>query len=93
LFDLARGLVAAMGAAVVLTPLAHAQTPAATSQAPVSLYGAVPHDPSVDGMSSTELATPEAADSAEEVKRGEFVIAPIPIVNPTLEDGLAVVDR
>ena len=77
--------------AVVLTSFVHAQTPATASHVPVSLYGAVPHDPGVNGMSSTELATPDATDSSEDVKRGEFVVAPIPIVNPTLEDGLAVV--
>ena len=89
--DLARSLVGAAGAGVVLTTLVCAQAPAAAPDRPVSLYGVVPREAGIDGIASAELATPETIDTADEVKRSEFVIAPIPIVNPTIDNGLAIV--
>jgi len=63
-----------------------AQTPS-----PVSLYGVVPGDPTgAQGVSSAEQAIPTAVDPTQKTKRAELVIAPIPIINPTIENGLAV---
>jgi hypothetical protein len=68
---------------------------AAQSSAPgpgVTLYGVVTGDPSgVEGIAAAEQATPVAVDPADRQKRGEFVVAPLPMVNPTLENGLALV--
>jgi hypothetical protein len=44
----------------------------------------------VEGVSAADQGVPSAVDAAEKAKRGEFVVAPLPIVNPTLENGLAV---
>ena len=67
-----------------------AQTPAPES--PISLYGIVPGDTtSVAGASAVEQARPAAVETTDKARRGEFVIAPLPIVNPTLENGLALV--
>ena len=59
---------------------------------PVSLYGIVPGDAStVSGASVVEQAGPAAINTPAGSKRGEFVIAPLPIVNPTLDNGFALV--
>ena len=39
-------------------------------------------------LAASDLTGP-AADDAMRGKRGEFLIAPLPMVNPTLENGLA----
>jgi hypothetical protein len=55
----------------------------------VKLYGVVPADASgVQGAAASDLTGPAAGDAAH-AKRGEFLIAPLPMVNPTLENGLA----
>src|SRR5262249_29931967 len=75
------------GAAVSL----YAQAAAAASEPPVSLYGVVPNDPStVAGAAAVEQARPAAIDTTHDVPRGEFVVAPLPMVNPTLDNGLAL---
>jgi Omp85 superfamily domain len=66
------------------------QTPT-TASSPVSVYGAVTSDPTaVAGLSSAEQAIPTAVDPRQKLKRAELVVAPIPIINPTIENGLAV---
>ncbi len=68
---------------------AGAQT-ASPPSPPVSVYGAVPGDPtSVSASSAAEQPQPAAVETAQP-KRGEFVFAPMPMVNPTLENGLAL---
>ncbi len=58
----------------------------------MSFYGVVPGDTTgVQGLSSTEQGVPAAVDAAQIPKRTELVIAPLPMVNPTLENGLAIV--
>ena len=55
------------------------------------MYGVVTGDTTgVQGVSSVEQAVPTAVDPSEKPKRAELVIAPIPIINPTIENGLAV---
>jgi len=76
--------------------LATTSTPAsgqtATASPPVTLYGVVTPDPSaLKGASSAELAAPAAVGAQDPKKRVEFVFAPIPIINPTIENGLAIV--
>lgn len=57
-----------------------------------NMYGVVPRDPTaVKGSSSAEHAAPAAVDAQDPKKRAEFVLAPIPIINPTIENGLAIV--
>jgi len=65
---------------------------AGTASSPVSLYGVVPGDPAaIAGNGSTQQVEPAAVDAAQTAKRTEFVVAPMPMVNPTLENGLSVV--
>jgi len=72
-----------------LATAAAAQSPAS---GPVTLYGVVTGDTSgVEGLAAADQATPAAVDPADSLKRGEFVVAPIPMINPTLENGLAFV--
>ncbi len=67
---------------------AAAQAPA--SGVGVSPYGLVTADTSgVEGMAAAGQATPVAVEPSP--KRGEFVVAPLPMVNPTLQNGLAFV--
>lgn len=75
------GLVAlALSFGVTASPV-RAQTP----------FGIVPAAPAgVGSDTATEQVSPAAVD-AQASTRGEFVIAPLPIVNPTLENGLALV--
>ena len=57
-----------------------------------SLDGVVTGDTSgVEGIAAADQATPAAVDPADALKRGELVVAPMPMVNPTLENGLAFV--
>ncbi len=58
----------------------------------VSLYGMVPADPtSVGSDTGVQQVRPAAVDHTAKPKRGEFVVAPMPMVNPTIENGLALV--
>lgn len=82
--------VAALWAVAVASTFA--QAPPSSSEPPVSFYGVVPGDTTgVQGLSSTDQGVPAAVDAAKIPKRTELVIAPLPMVNPTLENGLAVV--
>jgi len=83
-----RSVLQAVAASLAVSALASAQTPSSAADT-ISLYGVVSGETSVDGMSSAEVATP--ATTSSETRGGEFVIAPIPIVNPTIKDGLALV--
>ena len=66
-----------------------AQSSVGPAEPPVNLYGVVPPDASgVQGAAASDLTGP-AAGGAIHAKRGEFLIAPLPMVNPTLENGLA----
>ena len=85
-----RALVIAGALTLRLATAAMAQSP--TSGAEVTLFGVVTGDPSgVEGIAAADQATPVAVDRADTLKRGEFVVAPMPMVNPTLENGLAFV--
>jgi hypothetical protein len=86
LLDSARIVVVTTAAGLLLGGAAHAQTPAPVPADAVAVYGAVAGDAGLDATTSTEVATGQ-----NKGKRGEFVIAPIPIVNPTIENGLALV--
>lgn len=67
---------------------ARGQTPAPPSSEPVNVYGVVVPEPSsVSGAPIVEDTKPDTSPAAAD-KRGEFVLAPIPMVNPTLENGL-----
>jgi Omp85 superfamily domain len=71
---------------------ATAQSTAPETNRAVSLYGVVPRETSgVEGTAATDQATPAAVDRKAPAKRGEFVAAPLPMINPTLENGLAFV--
>jgi hypothetical protein len=60
------------------------------SPAPISLYTVVPGEPTwVEGISTAEQAIAAAVAPAETPKRGEWVVAPLPVINPTVENGLA----
>jgi surface antigen Omp85-like protein len=84
--DMVRALAYMAVFCAVAASSAFAQTPS-----PVSVYGVVPGDPTgAQGVSSIEQAVPTAVDPTETPKRAELVIAPIPIINPTIENGLAV---
>src|SRR6185436_7102840 len=83
----AAGLVAACAA-----PAAGQQSSTPSSEPPVSLFGVVPGEPSsVHGPSAVAQGAPSAVDRGHEEKRGEFVFAPMPMINPTLENGLFVI--
>ena len=83
-----RALAIALALTVGLTASAAAQAPA--SGAGVTPYGMVTGDTGgVEGIAAADQATPVA--TADPLKRGEFVVAPMPMVNPTLENGLAFV--
>ena len=86
-----RALAIVSGLTVALATGAAAQSPA--SGTAVSPYGMVTGDTSgVEGIAAVDQATPVATDpAADPLKRGEFVVAPMPMVNPTLENGLAFV--
>jgi len=59
---------------------------------PVSLFTVAPADPaSVDSTSPVQQAAATEVDKAAAQKRGEFVLAPMPLVNPTIENGLSLV--
>ena len=69
-----------------------AQTAAQPAESPVSLYGMVPGDPAgVSSDAAIQQVRPAAVDTEYKPTRGEFVIAPMPMVNPTLENGLSLV--
>ena len=76
--------------AILILPVSvSAQSSVGPTESPVSLYGVVPPDASgVQGAPASDLTGPAAGD-ATDAKRGEFLIAPLPMVNPTLENGLA----
>jgi hypothetical protein len=73
-------------AALLLGQICRAQgTTASPGEPPVALFGAVPLDPTgVSGDAAVQVATPSGADTPPPSKRGEFIVAPIPIINPTL---------
>lgn len=74
-----------------LSSTTQAQTPA-TDPPPVSLYGVVTQEPTgVEASSAAQHAGHAAVDSKPKARRGEFVFAPMPMVNPTLENGLSLV--
>jgi len=84
----------ALAIALVLTVAlaASAAAQASASGTGISPYGLVTGDTSgVEGLAAAEQTTPAAIDPAVTLKRGEFVVAPLPMVNPTLENGLAFV--
>jgi len=62
----------------------------------INLWGVVPSTGDVPQTFDVNRAKPAPSPSAspdstpKKVKRGEFVVAPIPIINPTLGNGLAV---
>src|SRR5688572_3431884 len=87
-----RVLASAVALTGSLAPAASAQTAAAESPVPVSVYGMVPREGTgIGGLSAAEQAAPAAVVRRQGAKRGEFVIAPLPMVNPTLENGLSLV--
>lgn len=58
----------------------------------MSLFGVVPGEPSsVHGRSAVAEGAPAAVAPGHKEKRGEFVFAPMPMINPTLENGLFVI--
>lgn len=78
--------------AVMAATWSSAQTNEPSQEPPVSIYGVVPSDSgSVSGAAAVEHVRPAAVDRTDKPKRGEFVIAPMPMVNPTLENGLSLV--
>jgi Omp85 superfamily domain len=87
-----RTLSCAVALSLAAGPSAFAQS-SSTSAPPVTLYGVTSGDPTgVIGVSSAEQAIPTVAEQTTEApKRTELVLAPIPIINPTLDNGLAVV--
>lgn len=80
---------------VLVSAMAATRVSAQTTEpreTPVSLYGVVPSDSaSVSGATAVEHTRPAAVDRTEKAKRGEFVIAPMPMVNPTLDNGFSLV--
>ena len=85
-----RALAIALALTVGLATSAAAQAPA--SSPGVTPFGMVTGDSGgVDGIAGADQGTPAAVNSGDPVKRGEFVVAPMPMVNPTLENGLAFV--
>jgi len=86
-----------MGALAIALMLTVALAASAAAQAPasgtgISPYGLVTGDTSgVERLAAVDQATPGAVDPAATLKRGEFIVAPLPMVNPTLENGLAFV--
>jgi hypothetical protein len=86
----------ALASAVVLTaglaPAASAQATATEAPIPVSFYGMVPREAAgIEGLSGAQQVAPAAVAGSPDAKRGEFVIAPLPMINPTLENGLFLV--
>ena len=83
-----RALAIALALTVGLATSAAAQSPA--SSPGVTPFGMVTGDTGgVEGIAAADQAAPVA--TADPLKRGEFVVAPMPIVNPTLENGLSFV--
>src|SRR6187401_2646046 len=83
-----RALAIALALTVGLATSAAAQAPA--SSPGVTPFGMVTGDTGgVEGIAAADQAAPVA--TADPLKRGEFVVAPMPIVNPTLENGLSFV--
>ena len=86
--------VAVLIAGLVLPGPATAQTaaPSSTSAAPVRLFSVAALEPSITGPSSATGLVPEATTSPPGAdRRGEILIAPLPMINPTLDNGLALV--
>jgi hypothetical protein len=82
--------VVTIGLAVSLSDRVSAQSATATPTSQLSPYGLVTVDPTqVSGAASAEQAAPAAVNPQPSAKRGEFVFAPLPVVNPTLDNGLA----
>jgi hypothetical protein len=82
-------LAAASLAAVWAAPAAAQSSPTPSGEPPAWLFGAVPGEPSsVDGAAAADETAPSAVADPAGGKRGEFLLAPVPIVNPTLENGL-----
>ena len=68
-----------------------AQSPT-SGESPVTPYGIVSGEPSgVNGASAADQVTPAAVAPGRRSGRGEFVIAPMPMVNPTIENGMSLV--
>jgi surface antigen Omp85-like protein len=65
---------------------------AQTEAPPVSVYGVVPQDSgSPHGGAEAEPVVPDAVDpTAASTRRGEIVIAPLPLINPTIGNGIIV---
>jgi hypothetical protein len=71
---------------------AAAQTTPPPPKSPVRLYGAVALDPAGAGAATPAGLEVNAVDpQAASTKRGELVLAPLPMINPTLDNGLALV--
>jgi hypothetical protein len=69
-----------------------AGAPLVSAQAPVAVFGAVPHDGKPQGATTADQqGAPAAVDRTPPTPhRGEWVIAPMPMINPTLDNGIAV---
>lgn len=67
---------------------AYAQSPQ-VAEPPVTMYGVVSREASsTEGAAAADQAAPVGPPRS--TKRGELVFAPIPMINPTLENGLFV---
>ena len=85
-----RALAIALALTAGLVANAAAQAP--VSSTGVTPFGMVTGDTSgVEGIAAADQTTSVSTEPANPLKRGEFVVAPMPMVNPTLENGLAFV--
>jgi hypothetical protein len=81
-----RYVLAAAMAVACSVPTVLAQGPA-----PVSLYSVVPGEPTgVEGASAAAQAVPAAVDRTKAPQRSEWIFAPLPVINPTIDNGLAL---
>ena len=65
-----------------------------TGSASVGVWTAIPAEsgaPPAGAVVGQVIPDAVVHDPASATKRGEFVIAPIPMINPTLDNGLAMV--
>ena len=85
-----RALAIALALTAGLVANAAAQAP--VSSTGVTPFGMVTGDTSgVEGIAAADQTTSVSTEPANPLKRGEFVVAPMPMVNPTLENGLSFV--
>jgi hypothetical protein len=70
-------------AMAIASGVTQSSTPQSTSK-PVAVYGATNPQPGAQGDGATESGAPDAIDT----KSNEWVVAPIPMINPTLKNGL-----